>query len=165
MCTGWLILQNDHHLFRTHTLARANYWAELAEILHGTLLGGSTWDSRGVFWISIWGLRNGGTPRGAPGGQKYWKFFSNFLNFFDGNRFLDVKIARKNERKPLILELCACFGFSETSCQSFGSDLAISYVFEHRKNTQNRLSKDWISAMSLALQIALPAKGHLNTQF
>ena len=28
----------------------------------------------------------------------------------------------------------------QTSCQSFGSDLAISYVFEHRKNTQNRLS-------------------------
>ena len=35
--TGWLILQNAHHLFRTQTLAKANCWAELAEILHATL--------------------------------------------------------------------------------------------------------------------------------
>ena len=101
-------------LCHTQPLARKTHWAELAEILYGTLLGGSTWDSRGFFLISIWGLRNGGTPRGGPGGQKYWNFL-DFFNFFDGNRFLDVKIARKNERKPLILELCACFGFSETS--------------------------------------------------
>ena len=40
-CTGVLILQNAHPLFHTHTLARANYWAELAEILHA---GDSTWD-------------------------------------------------------------------------------------------------------------------------
>ena len=36
--TGVLILQNAHQLFRPHTLARTNYQAELAEILHGTLL-------------------------------------------------------------------------------------------------------------------------------
>ena len=47
--TGVLILQNAQQLFHTHTLARTNYWAELAEILHGILLGDSTWDSRGVF--------------------------------------------------------------------------------------------------------------------
>ena len=47
--TGVLILQNDKGLFLSQDLARANYQAELAEILHGTFLGDSTWVSRGVF--------------------------------------------------------------------------------------------------------------------
>ena len=68
--TGVLILQNDKGLFLSQDLARANYQAELAEILHGTLLGDTTWVNRGVFLISIWGLRNG-VPLGAPSrGQK-----------------------------------------------------------------------------------------------
>ncbi len=77
--TGVLILQNDKGLFLSQDLARANYQAELAEILHGTLLGDSTWVNLGVFWISIWGLRNG-VPLGAPSlGQKSWKNFSRFF--------------------------------------------------------------------------------------
>ncbi len=69
--TGWLVLQNAHHFFRPHTLARPNYWVELAKILHGTLLGDPTWVSRGFFSILIWGLRKG-VPLGAPppGSQK-----------------------------------------------------------------------------------------------
>ena len=47
--TGLLVIQNAQHLFCSMTLDRRNYWAELDEILHGTLLGYSTWDSRGVF--------------------------------------------------------------------------------------------------------------------
>ena len=47
--TGILILQNAQPLFHTQTLARTNYWAELAEIWHGIPLGDSAWDSRGVF--------------------------------------------------------------------------------------------------------------------
>jgi hypothetical protein len=47
--TGVLILQNAKGLFLSQDLARANYQAELAEILHGTLLGDSTWVNRGVF--------------------------------------------------------------------------------------------------------------------
>ena len=47
--TGVLILQNDKGLFLSQDLARANYQAELAEILHGTLLGDTTWVNRGVF--------------------------------------------------------------------------------------------------------------------
>ena len=63
------ILQNAQPLFPTQTLARTNYWAELAEILHGNLLGDSAWDSRGVFWNSIWGPCNG-VPLGGPSGVK-----------------------------------------------------------------------------------------------
>ena len=47
--TGVLILQNDKGLFLSQDLARANYQAELVEILHGTLLGDTTWVNRGVF--------------------------------------------------------------------------------------------------------------------
>ena len=47
--TGVLILQNAKGLFLSQDLARANYQAELAEILHGTFLGDFTWVSRGVF--------------------------------------------------------------------------------------------------------------------
>ena len=65
MTTGGLILQNAHPLFHTHTLARTNYWAELAEIWHGILLGDSTWDSRGFFKI-----RSGGPRNGVPWGVK-----------------------------------------------------------------------------------------------
>ena len=46
---GVLILQNDKGLFLSQDLARANYQAELAEILHGTLLGDSTWVNLGFF--------------------------------------------------------------------------------------------------------------------
>ena len=47
--TGVLILQNAKGLFLSQDLARANYQAESAEILHGTLLGDSTWVNLGVF--------------------------------------------------------------------------------------------------------------------
>ena len=47
--TGVLILQNAKGLFLSQDLARANYRAESAEILHGTLLRDSTWVNRGVF--------------------------------------------------------------------------------------------------------------------
>ena len=47
--TGVLILQNAKGLFLSQDLARANYRAESAEILHGTLLSDSTWVNRGVF--------------------------------------------------------------------------------------------------------------------
>ena len=47
--TGVLILQNAKGLFLSQYLARANYQAESAEILHGTLLGDSTWVNLGVF--------------------------------------------------------------------------------------------------------------------
>ena len=88
--TGVLILQNAKGLFLSQDLARANYWAESAEILHGTLLGDSTWVNLGVFWISIWGLRNGVPLGGPPGVKNHENFFSNFFNFFDGNGFPDV---------------------------------------------------------------------------
>ena len=45
--TGVLILQNAQGLFLSQELARANYRAGSAEILHDTLLGDSTWVSRG----------------------------------------------------------------------------------------------------------------------
>ena len=63
------------------TLPRTNYWAELAEILHGILLGDSTWDSRGVFWNSFWGPRNG-VPLGVPGGSKIFKKFCFIFSIF-----------------------------------------------------------------------------------
>ena len=47
--TGVLILKIDKGPFLSQDLARANYQAELAEILHGTLLGDTTWVNRGVF--------------------------------------------------------------------------------------------------------------------
>ena len=53
--------------FFYQTVPRASYRAELAQILCGTLLGDATWDSRGVFPISIWGLRNGVSLGGPPG--------------------------------------------------------------------------------------------------
>ena len=49
MLTGVLILQNAKGLFLSQDLARATYRAESAEILHGTLLGDSTWVNRGFF--------------------------------------------------------------------------------------------------------------------
>ena len=62
----------------------------MAKVLHGTLFGDPTWVSRGVFSISIWGLRKG-VPLGAPLGAKNHEiFFVDFFNFFDGFRFLDV---------------------------------------------------------------------------
>ena len=66
------------------------YWAELAEILHGTLLGGSTWDSRGFFLISIWGLRYGVPLGGPPRSKILEKIFPIFSIFFDRNLLLDV---------------------------------------------------------------------------
>ena len=47
--TGVLLIENAMSLFHTQDLARGNYSAELTEILHGTLLGDSAWDSRGFF--------------------------------------------------------------------------------------------------------------------
>ena len=46
---GVLILQNDQGLFLSQELTRANCRAESAEILHDSLLGYSTWVSRGFF--------------------------------------------------------------------------------------------------------------------
>ena len=64
--TGVLVIENAMSLFRTQPLARRNYWAELAEIWHGILLGDSTLDSRGVFGYSTWGPRKG-VPLRVPG--------------------------------------------------------------------------------------------------
>ena len=67
--TGELIIENALSLFHTQDVARGNYLTELTEILHGTLLGDSAWDSRGVFGISVWGPRYG-VPLGPQrGGQ------------------------------------------------------------------------------------------------
>ena len=58
--------------FRTQTLARRNYLAELPEILHGTLLGDSAWDSWGVFGNLFWGLRYG-VPKESWGWAKIFE--------------------------------------------------------------------------------------------
>ena len=79
--TGVLIIENALSLFHTQDLARRNYLTELTEILHGTLLGDSAWDSRGVFGISVWGPRYG-VPLGSWGGPKIWQFFFQFFHFF-----------------------------------------------------------------------------------
>ena len=60
--TGVLIMENALSLFHTQDVARGNYLTELTEILHGTLLGDSAWDSRVVFGISVWGPRYGLPP-------------------------------------------------------------------------------------------------------
>ena len=52
--TGLLVIENAMSLFHTQPLARKNHWAELAEILHGTLLGDFALDSRGIFGYSTW---------------------------------------------------------------------------------------------------------------
>ena len=140
MSTGWLILQNAHHLFRTQTLARANYWAELDEILHGTLLGDSTWDSRGFFWISIWGLRNW-VPLRVPLGVRYFeKKILYFLNFFDENRSVDVKIARKKENQPLIRDLRASLRFSKISRNPFLMKSTVLKIEKSLETTEWRTS-------------------------
>ena len=80
--TGVLIIENALSLFHTQYLARRNYSAEMTEILHGTLLGHSAWDSRGIFAISVWGPRYG-VPLGSWGGPKILKnFFFQFFHFF-----------------------------------------------------------------------------------
>ena len=68
-------------LFHTQYLARRNYLAELAEILHGIYLGDSAWVNRGVFGISVWGPRYG-VPLGSGGGKNFEKFFFDFFLFF-----------------------------------------------------------------------------------
>ena len=55
-CTGVLILQNAQPFFHTQTLARANYWAELAEILDGIFLGILRGIVEGYFEIRPGGL-------------------------------------------------------------------------------------------------------------
>ena len=88
-------------LYHTQYLARRNYSAEMTEILHGTLLGHSAWDSRGIFAISVWGRRYG-VPLGSWGGPKILKkFVFDFFTFFNRNGFMDIYIASKNENMPL----------------------------------------------------------------
>ena len=78
--TGVLNLENAMTIFRCHRLARRrNYSAKMLEILHGTPLGDSAWDSRGVFRYSTWGPRNGvplGVPRGVKNHNLFFSFFS-----------------------------------------------------------------------------------------
>ena len=75
--------------FSYPSLARTNYWAELAEILHGILLGDSTWDNQGVFGNSIGGLEMG-YPWGYPEEVKNSEnFFLDFLIFSKGNESLN----------------------------------------------------------------------------
>ena len=77
-------------LFHTQDLARGNYSAELTEILHGTLLGDSAWDSRGFFGISVWGPRYG-VPLGSGEGVKIFeKIFFIFFIFFNGKWFMKL---------------------------------------------------------------------------
>ena len=82
LSTGVLILQNAKGLFLSQDLARANYRAESGEILHGTLLSYSTWVNRGVFWISIWGLKNGVPLGDPPRAKNFEKFFFDFFFYF-----------------------------------------------------------------------------------
>ena len=80
--TGVLVIENAMSLFHTQYLARGNYSAELTEISHGTLLGDSAWDSRGVFGILVWGPKYG-VPLGSRGGAKNFEnFFSRFFHVF-----------------------------------------------------------------------------------
>ena len=57
--TGVLNLENANPLFLSQELVRRNYLVKWAVILHGTLLGDSAWDSRGVFGYSTLGPSNG----------------------------------------------------------------------------------------------------------
>ena len=72
--TGLLGIEN------AMTLARRNYWAELTEILHGTLQGDSAWDSLGVIGNMFWGPRYG-----APKDTWGW------ANFFEQYPYLGPK--------------------------------------------------------------------------
>ena len=86
LITGLLVLQDDMLILCTTTLARRNYWAELAQILHGTPKGVNSRFNRGVFGNSVWGPRYG-VPKGSRvGGQKFWNFFLHFFHFFKLDR-------------------------------------------------------------------------------
>ena len=83
--TGLLVLQDDQLILCTTALARRNYWAELAQILHGALKGVNSRFNRGVFGNSVWGPRYG-VPKGSRvGSQRFCKIFSNFFIFFYWN--------------------------------------------------------------------------------
>ena len=69
LSTGVLVLQNDKPLFCTTHLARRNYWAELAQIWHGTPNGDNSRFYRGVFENSVWGPRYR-VPKGSREGAK-----------------------------------------------------------------------------------------------
>ena len=85
--TGLLVLQNDMLISCTTTLDRRNYWAELAQILHGVPEGVNLRFSRGFFGNSVWGPRFG-VPKGCRvhvGAHNLKKTFSDFFVFFNWN--------------------------------------------------------------------------------
>ena len=86
-CTGLLVLQDAVPLFCTTHLARRNYWAELAQIWHGTPNGDNSRFYRGVFGNSVRGPRYG-VPKGSRrGAKKFERFFLDFFVYFNSNGF------------------------------------------------------------------------------
>ena len=67
---------------------------------------------------------------GAPKVKNLGIFFFKFFNFFEWNRLLDVKIAKKSQNKPLIRESYVSFGFSKASCPFSDSDRSVSFVHD-----------------------------------